>query len=127
MLSYEFFEIFKNTFFVKHLRTAASVYYLANINLEKCLLVLDSLLIHYQPREMFACTRFIAHSFDLMTKSISHFYFAPGIFCSSNTNPIGLGGQFLWRVISAKSRDFIRTAQTYYESSRFYYEWSRFS
>ena len=46
-LSYEFCEIFKNTYFVKHLQTASSVYCHTNFNLEKSLLVHDWLLIHF--------------------------------------------------------------------------------
>ena len=42
----EFYEILKNTYFVKHPRTAASVHCHANINLEKSLLVPDVLLIN---------------------------------------------------------------------------------
>ena len=39
MLSCEFCEIFMKTYFVKHLRTAASRYYQANIKMGKSLLV----------------------------------------------------------------------------------------
>ena len=46
MLSCELCEIFKNTYFVKHQRMSTSVYYQANINLEKGLYVLGLLLIH---------------------------------------------------------------------------------
>ena len=45
-ISYEFCEIFKNTYFVKQMRTAASVYCQANVILEKRLLVRDLLPIH---------------------------------------------------------------------------------
>ena len=39
MLSCEFCEVFMKTYFVKHLRTAASRYYQANIKMGKSLLV----------------------------------------------------------------------------------------
>ena len=42
----EFCEIFKSTDCVKHLRTAASVYDQANINMKKSLLARDLLIIH---------------------------------------------------------------------------------
>ena len=42
----EFCEISKSTDCVKHLRTAASVYYQANINVKKSLLARDLLIIH---------------------------------------------------------------------------------
>ena len=47
MSSCELCEIFKNTCFVKHLRTAVSVYCWANINLEKSLLVRNLLVIDF--------------------------------------------------------------------------------
>ena len=46
VLSCEFCKIFKNTYFVKQLQKAASVYCQANINLEKSLAPSDLLLIH---------------------------------------------------------------------------------
>ena len=46
VLPSEFCEVFKNTYFVKHLRTTASVCCHANINLEKILLEIDLLLIY---------------------------------------------------------------------------------
>ena len=51
MLSCEFCEIFMKTYFVKHLRTAASRYYQANIKMGKSLLV-DLLLSKLQTKEM---------------------------------------------------------------------------
>ena len=51
MLSSEFCEIFMKTYFVKHLRTAASRYYQANIKMGKSLLV-DLLLSKLQTKEM---------------------------------------------------------------------------
>ena len=43
MFSCNFCKIFKNTYFAKHLRTAVSVYFQANIYLEKSLLERDLL------------------------------------------------------------------------------------
>ena len=51
MLSCEFCEILMKTYFVKHLRTAASRYYQANIKMGKSLLV-DLLLSKLQTKEM---------------------------------------------------------------------------
>ena len=51
MLSCEFCEIFMKTYFVKHLRTAASRYYQGNITMGKSLLV-DLLLSKLQTKEM---------------------------------------------------------------------------
>ena len=51
MLSCEFCEIFMKTYFVKHLRTAASRYYQANIKMGKSLPV-DLLLSKLQTKEM---------------------------------------------------------------------------
>ena len=51
MLSCEFCEIFMKTYFVKHLRTAASRYYQANIKMGKSLLV-DLLLSKLHTNEM---------------------------------------------------------------------------
>ena len=45
-ICYEFCKFFRNTYFVKHLWKAASIYCQANINLEKSLLVRNWLLIH---------------------------------------------------------------------------------
>ena len=46
MFSRKISEIFKNTYFVKHLRAAASAYCQASINLDKSLLARHLLLIH---------------------------------------------------------------------------------
>ena len=51
MLSCEFCEIFMKNYFVKHLRTAASRCYQANIKMGKSLLV-DLLLSKLQTKEM---------------------------------------------------------------------------
>ena len=53
VLTYTFCEIFKNTYFVKHLRITPSIYCQAIPTWRK-----------------FACNQFIAHSFDLIISKL---------------------------------------------------------